>query len=78
MSMMYKLATDPELRSAAEQLMTSLKNAGIEVDPQAAFKALKMMGGEGFEGNQELSDLHEAMRRGEEEGEGDGKKGGKK
>ena len=58
--------------------MSSLKNAGIEVDPKAAFKALSMMGGEGFESNKDLSDLHEAMRRGEEEENGNGKKGGKK
>jgi hypothetical protein len=53
---------------------------GIEVDPKAAFTALKMMGGEGFEGNQELNDLHAAMRRsegGDGEGEGEGEGAGK-
>ncbi|ORY89325.1 hypothetical protein BCR35DRAFT_300460 [Leucosporidium creatinivorum] len=76
MKMMWALANDPELRQAAENLMLSLKAAGIEVDPKAAFTALKMMGGEGFEGNQELNDLHNAMRKsegGEGEGEGEGK-----
>lgn len=44
LSMMYQLARDPELRQAAERLMKALKDAGIEVDPNEAFKALRMMG----------------------------------
>ncbi|SCV72055.1 BQ2448_4749 [Microbotryum intermedium] len=84
MSMMYKLAQDPELRKAAESLMMALRSAGIEVDPNQAFNALQMMGGAGFEGKSSLKDLHEAVRKGEGEdggkgeGESEGKKGGKK
>lgn len=53
--------------------MNALRSAGIEVDPKNAFRALQMMGGEGFEGNQELNALHDAMRRGS--GDGKGNKG---
>ncbi|SCZ88407.1 BZ3500_MvSof-1268-A1-R1_Chr2-1g04390 [Microbotryum saponariae] len=85
MSLMYKLAQDPELRAAAESLMAALRSAGIEVDPKQAFNALQMMGGAGFEDKNSLKDLHEAVRKGEgEDGgdgegkEGEGKKAGKK
>ncbi|KDE09169.1 hypothetical protein MVLG_00491 [Microbotryum lychnidis-dioicae p1A1 Lamole] len=87
MSLMYKLAQDPELRTAAESLMVALRSAGIQVDPKQAFNALQMMGGAGFEDKNSLKDLHEAVRKGkgeeggeggEGEGEGEGEKGGKK
>lgn len=78
MSMMLKLARDPELRAAAERLMAALRTAGVEVDPKVALQALQMMGGEGFEGLKNgLSDYHEKVRKdgeGEGEGEGEGKK----
>ncbi|GAA5921809.1 hypothetical protein JCM3775_001834 [Rhodotorula graminis] len=78
MSMMLKLARDPELRAAAERLMAALRGAGVEVDPKVALQALQMMGGEGFEGLKNgLSDYHEKVRKdgeGEGEGEGEGKK----
>lgn len=58
--------------------MSILRSSGIEIDPQAAFKALQMMGGDGFENNQELNALHEAMRKAEgNDGEDDGSKGKK-
>lgn len=69
LSMMAKLASDPELREAASNLMLALKAAGIEVDPRTAFKALQAMGGDGFEKASGLDGLHAAMRT-------DGKKGG--
>jgi hypothetical protein len=76
---MYTLARDPELRSAAEKLMNSLKKAGIEVDPKEAFKALQMMG-TGFGGlgsDGDLSGFHRGVNKGgkgEGEGEGEGEK----
>ncbi|GAA6062966.1 hypothetical protein JCM10212_005725 [Sporobolomyces blumeae] len=77
MSMMLQLARDEELRSAAERLMAALRGAGIEVNPQEAFKALQMMGGEGFGGRvRDLAGLHERANKGDggEDGEGNGKK----
>ncbi|GAA5856752.1 hypothetical protein JCM8547_008822 [Rhodosporidiobolus lusitaniae] len=81
MAMMLSLARDPDLRLAAERLMSSLRTAGIEIDPKQAFQALQMMGGEGFEGFKGgLGGLHEKVRgwggggkKGEGEGEGEGK-----
>lgn len=79
LSMMYTLARDPELRSAAEKLMAALKGAGIEVDPKEAFKALQMMG-DGFGGlgaTNGLGGFHEGVNKGgkgEGEGEGEGEK----
>lgn len=43
LSLMYKLASDSELRTAAEKLMNELRNAGIAIDPHSAFQALKTM-----------------------------------
>ncbi|KAM0791326.1 hypothetical protein ACM66B_005796 [Microbotryomycetes sp. NB124-2] len=77
MSVMVALVRDPEMREAAERLMKVLRDSGVEVDPQAAFRALQMMGGEGFEGNIELNALHEAMRKSEGDGSDDGDKGKK-
>lgn len=81
MSMLYQLARDPELRSAAERLMASLKAAGIEVDPKEAFKALQMMG-TGFGGlgaDGDLSGFHQGVNKGGKgEGEGEGGEGEKK
>lgn len=67
MAMMLQLARDPELKKAAERLMTALRDAGIEVDPRQAFEALKTMGGSGFDG---VGDL-DSYTRGDGEGEGD-------
>ncbi|KAK4056703.1 hypothetical protein OIO90_002255 [Microbotryomycetes sp. JL221] len=78
MGVMMALVRDPEMRQAAEKLMRILRESGIEIDPQAAFKALQMMGGQGFEGNMEVNALHEAMRKGEGSDEGDGNDKGKK
>ncbi|GAA5833472.1 hypothetical protein JCM9279_001536 [Rhodotorula babjevae] len=76
MSMMLKLARDPELRAAAERLMAALRGAGVEVDPKVALQALQMMGGEGFDQLKNgLQDYHDKVRKdgeGEGEGEGDG------
>ncbi|KAK4054506.1 hypothetical protein OIV83_001000 [Microbotryomycetes sp. JL201] len=77
MSVMVALVRDPEMREAAERLMKVLRASGIEVDPQAAFRALQMMGGEGFEGNMEINALHEAMRKAEGDGSDEGDKGKK-
>lgn len=38
---MVRLAQDPELRAAAENLMKELSEAGIQIDPQQALQALK-------------------------------------
>ncbi|GAA5986155.1 hypothetical protein JCM5350_006520 [Sporobolomyces pararoseus] len=77
MKLMFQLARDPELRSAAERLMASLKAAGIEVDPKEAFKALQMMG-TGFGGlgaDGDLSGFHQGVNKGGKgEGEGEGEK----
>lgn len=81
MTMMMKLASDPELRAAAENLMMQLKAAGVEVDPKAAFAALQAFGGSGFESTNGLNGLQEMIRKGEgnkgdgEDGEGSGKAG---
>lgn len=74
MSMMLKLARDPELRAAAERLMAALRNAGVEVDPKVALQALQMMGGEGFDQLKNgLQGYHDKVRKdGESEGEGEG------
>ncbi|GAA6021921.1 hypothetical protein JCM11491_004795 [Sporobolomyces phaffii] len=76
LSMMYTLARDPELRQAAERLMHALKAAGIEIDPKEAFKALQMMGGEGFPGaagaSSDLNALHRAVNKGSNGGRDDG------
>jgi hypothetical protein len=69
------------MRAASENLMAQLKAAGVEVDPKAAFRALQMFGGEGFEKTNGLDGLHEAMRRGEDgegDGEGEGESGSSK
>ncbi|BGP32132.1 hypothetical protein JCM10296v2_003912 [Rhodotorula toruloides] len=75
MSMMLQLARDPELRDAAQHLMTTLRAAGVEFNPAEAFKALSMMGGEGFDGlmGKGLDAYHDKVRKGEGEGEGEGK-----
>lgn len=39
--------------------MRALKDAGINIDPRAAFEALKTMGGEGFEKLNSLETLIE-------------------
>ncbi|GAA5892089.1 hypothetical protein JCM5296_004055 [Sporobolomyces johnsonii] len=82
MSMMFSLARDPDLRAAAERLMAALRGAGIEIDPSQAFRALQMMGGDGFDGTKGVPGLHEMVNKGdgndgEGEGEGEGK-GGKR
>ncbi|GAA6034127.1 hypothetical protein JCM8097_000709 [Rhodosporidiobolus ruineniae] len=75
MMMMLQLARDPDLRAAAERLMAALKSSGIEVDPRQAFQALSMMGGEGFDSVKNgLEGLHEKVRRGDGNGEGEGEK----
>ncbi|GAA5975913.1 hypothetical protein JCM11641_002836 [Rhodosporidiobolus odoratus] len=75
MMMMLKLARDPDLRAAAERLMAALKSSGVEVDPRQAFQALQMMGGKGFEDIKgDLEDLHEKVRKGEGNEEGEGEK----
>ncbi|GAA5915356.1 Dpc13p [Sporobolomyces salmoneus] len=77
LSMMYTLSRDPELRSAAEDLMKSLKEAGIEVDPKEAFKALSMMGDETLRSFGEGAKFHEGVNKGGK-GEGEDGEGGKK
>ncbi|BGP48401.1 hypothetical protein JCM10450v2_004274 [Rhodotorula kratochvilovae] len=76
MSMMLKLAHDPDLRAAAEALMAALRGAGVEVDPKVALQALQMMGGDGFDKLKGgLEGYHEKVRKGEgEDGDGEGKK----
>ncbi|TNY24638.1 hypothetical protein DMC30DRAFT_410165 [Rhodotorula diobovata] len=80
MSMMLKLARDPELRAAAERLMAALRASGVEVDPKVALQALQMMGGDGFDKLKNgLEGYHEKVRTGEDgEGEGEGEGKGKK
>lgn len=55
--------------------MTTLRAAGVEFNPAEAFKALSMMGGEGFDGlmGKGLDAYHDKVRKGEGEGDGEGK-----
>ncbi|KAL8293678.1 hypothetical protein RQP46_000379 [Phenoliferia psychrophenolica] len=71
MAMMMKLAQDPDLRAAAENLMKALSEAGIQIDPQQALQALKTMGDGEFDGLGVDPDLPAKKAKGE--GEGDGK-----
>ncbi|BGP24703.1 hypothetical protein Rt10032_c02g1191 [Rhodotorula toruloides] len=79
MSMMLHLARDPDLRDAAQHVMTTLRAAGVEFNPAEAFKALSMMGGEGFENlmGKGLDAYHDKVRKGDSEGEGGDGKGKK-
>jgi hypothetical protein len=63
----YDRRTDP-LFSSTDSFLPSSRD-------EQAFKALQMMGGEGFEGTKGLDSLHDAVRKGEgEEGDGEGRK----
>mgnify|MGYP001586154294 CR=1 len=62
---------------AAERLMSSLKAAGVHIDPKQAFEALKTMGDQSFEGagGLEAAMSDEAFRANKK---GDGDDEGKK
>ena len=44
------------MNTASDSLMTTLTNAGIDVDPRQAFAALKTMGGKDFDKVGDLDD----------------------
>lgn len=54
--------------------MGALRDAGIDVNPREAFKALQTMGGKDFE---KVGDLDDYNSGGFNEGDDEGKKGGK-
>ncbi|KAI5476286.1 hypothetical protein MNV49_007923 [Pseudohyphozyma bogoriensis] len=57
LKLMWTMANDAELKEAAENLMRALQDAGIRIDPGQAFQALKAMGGEGFQGVNNLGEV---------------------
>ncbi|KAK4703315.1 hypothetical protein P7C70_g2900, partial [Phenoliferia sp. Uapishka_3] len=70
-----KLAQDPELRTAAENLMKALSGAGIQIDPQQALQALKTMGDGEFDALEVDPDLPNKLKG--SKGNGEGENGGK-
>ncbi|KAM0753375.1 hypothetical protein T439DRAFT_379066 [Meredithblackwellia eburnea MCA 4105] len=73
MMMMMKLAQDPELREAAENLMGALREAGIQIDPKQALEALKTIGNGEFDSLGLESDPKSGRGGDEEGGDGRGK-----